>query len=124
PIYSYLIATEFRESKIIEYKSLFCNVYRINTDTLNEYYIIDSKKEYTIDTIQTSPFNKTKSGIDNIVKYKNKYVGNNSNVGNLLYDLPLSEYGLVFEIDSNDLGITVDYNTTDWYINDNLYIEK
>ena len=124
PIYSYLIATEFRESKIIEYKSLFCNVYRINTDTLNEYYIIDSKKEYTIDTIQTSPFNKAKSGIDNIVKYKNKYVGNNSNVGNLLYDLPLSEYGLVFEIDSNDLGITVDYNTTDWYINDNLYIEK
>ena len=124
PIYSYLIATEFGESKIIEYKSLFCNVYRINTDTSNEYYIIDSKKEYTIDTIQTSPFNKTKSGIDNIVKYKNKYVGNNSNVGNLLYDLPLSEYGLVFEIDSNDLGITVDYNTTDWYINDNLYIEK
>lgn len=124
PIYSYLIATEFGESKIIEYKSLFCNVYRINTDTSNEYYIIDSKKEYTIDTIQTSPFNKTKSGIDNIVKYKNKYVGNNSNVGNLLYDLPLSEYGLVFEIDSNDFGITVDYNTTDWYMNDNLYIEK
>ncbi len=124
PIYSYLIATEFGESKIIEYKSLFCNVYRINTDTSNEYYIIDSKKEYTIDTIQTSPFNKTKSGIDNIVKYKNKYVGNNSNVGNLLYDLPLSEYGLVFEIDSNDFGITVDYNTTDWYMNDNLYIKK
>lgn len=124
PIYSYLITTEFRESKIIEYKSLFCNIYRINTDTLNEYYIIDNKKEYTINTIQTSPFNKTKSGIDNIIKYKNKYVENNSNIGNLLYDLPLSEYGLVFEIDSNNFGIIVDYNTTDWYINDNLYIEK
>ena len=31
---------------------------------------------------------------------------------------------MVFEIDSNNFGIIVDYNTTDWYINDNLYIEK
>ena len=30
-------------------------------------------------------------GIDNIVKYKNKYVGNNSNDGNLIGNLSLSE---------------------------------
>lgn len=124
PIYHYITKTEFRESKIITYNSLFYNVYRINADTLKEYYIIDNKKEYTIDTILISPFNRTKSGIDNIVKYKNKYIGNNSNVGNLLYDLPLAEYGLVFEIDSKNLGVIVDYNTTDWYKNDNLYIER
>lgn len=124
PIYNYLITTMFKESKIIEYKSLFCNVYRINADTLNEYYVIDNNKEYTIDTIPISPFNKEKSGIDNIIKFKNNYVGNNSNVGNLLQNLPLSEYGFVFEIDSEKYGIVVDYNTTDWYKNENLYIEK
>ena len=124
PIYRYMTKTEFSESKIITYNNLFYNVYRINADTLNEYYIIDTKKEYTIDTIPLSPFNRSISGIDNIIKYKNKYVGNNSNVGNLLYALPLSEYGLVFEIDHNKFGIIVNYNTTDWYKNDNLYIEK
>lgn len=44
PIYRYLTKTEFRESKIITYNNLFYNVYRINADTLNEYYIIDNKK--------------------------------------------------------------------------------
>lgn len=124
PIYRYITKTEFRESKIITYNNFFYNVYRINADTLNEYYIVDNKKEYTIDTIPISPFNRTKSGIDNVVKYKNKYIGNNSNVGNLLYNLPLSEYGYVFEIDSENLGLTIDYHITDWYINENQYLEK
>jgi len=124
PIYRYITKTEFKESKIITYDNLFYNVYRINADTLNEYYIVDSKKEYNIDTVPISPFNRAKSGIDNIIKYENKYIGNNSNIGNLLYDLPLEEYGLVFQIDSEKLGVIVDYNTTDWYNNNNLYIEK
>ena len=109
---------------MIEYKALFYNVYRINYNTKNEYYIIDTEKKYTQDTIPNVPFNREKSGIDNIIKYKNKYVGNNSNDGNLLNSLPLSEYGLVFEIDSDKLGLTVDYHITDWYINDNMYVEK
>ncbi|MBR1717882.1 MAG: DUF4825 domain-containing protein, partial [Bacilli bacterium] len=57
-------------------------------------------------------------------KYKNKYVGNNSNTGNLISNLLLSEYGYVFEIDSNNSGITIDYHITDWYINENKYLEK
>ena len=109
---------------MIEYKALFYNVYRINYDTKNEYYIIDTEKKYTEDTVPIVPFNREKSGIDNIVNYKNKYVGNNSNVGNLLNSLPLSEYGLVFEIDSEKLGLTVDYHITDWYINDDMYVER
>lgn len=124
PIYRYITKTEFRESKIITYNNLFYNVYRINADTLNEYYIIDNKKEYTIDTVPISPFNRTISGINNIIKYKNKYVGNNSNLGNLLYDLPLSEYGLTFEIDSKKYGVIINYNTTNWYKNNNWYVEK
>ena len=99
-------------------------VYRVNSNTPNEYIIVDTKKEYNLDTIPVVPFNRSKSGIDNIVKYKNKYVGNNSNDGNLIGSLPLSEYGYVFQIDSNNLGLIIDYHITDWYINENYYLEK
>lgn len=124
PIYRYITATEWKESKIITYKSLFYNVYRINADTQNEYYITDTKKEYNSDTVPITPFNRDKSGIDNIINYKNKYIGNNSNIGNLISNLPLSEYGYVFEIDSKNCGLTINYNTTDWYYNENQYINK
>ena len=124
PIYNYKIETTFRETKEIAYYSLFYNVYRINADTTNEYYVIDEKKEYNFDTMPITPFNRNKSGIDNILKYQNKYVGDNSNTGNLISNLPLSEYGYVFEIDSNNLGLTIDYHITDWYINDEMYIER
>lgn len=124
PIYRYITITEWKESKIITYNSLFYNVFRINADTQNEYYIMDVKKEYNSNTIPITPFNREKSGIDNIIKYKNEYIGNNSNIGNLLSNLPLSEYGYVFEIDSENYGLTINYNTTDWYYNENLYINK
>lgn len=124
PIYRYITATEWKESKIITYKSLFYNVYRINADTQNEYYIVDTKKEYNSDTIPITPFNRDKSGINNIINYENKYIGNNSNIGNLISNLPLSEYGYTFEIDSKNCGLTINYNTTDWYYNENQYINK
>ena len=123
PRFSYLKIYD-GSSDVIEYRTPFYNVYRINHDTKNEYYIIDTEKKYTQDTIPIVPFNREKSGIDNIIKYKNKYVGNNSNDGNLLNSLPLSEYGLVFEIEPEKLELTVDYHITDWYINDNLYVER
>ena len=122
PRFSYV--KSWYSNNIIEYKSPLCNVYRINTDTPNEYYIVDSNKTYTVDTIPVSPFNREKAGIDNIIKYKNEYVGNNSNDGNLISSLPLSEYGYVFEIDSTNLVLTIDYQVTDWYINNNHYLEK
>ena len=100
------------------------NVYKVNYDTKNEYIIVDHEKKYTLDTVPRVPFNRSKSGIDNISKYKNKYVGNNSNDANLIANLPLSEYGYVFEIDSKNLGLIIDYQITDWYINENYYVEK
>ena len=124
PIYRYMVVTEFNESKLITYHSLFYNVYRINADSENEYYIVDLKKEYSSNTVPISPFNRDKSGIDNIIKYQNKYLGNNSNTGNLITNLPLSNYGYVFEIDSENYGLTINYNTTDWYNNDDMYIER
>lgn len=124
PIYRYLTATTFTNTKIIEYRSLFYHVFRVNADTPNEYYIIDTEGKYTTDTVPLSPFDREKSGISNIKKYKSQYVGDNSNTGNLIGALPLSEYGFIFEIDSERCGVTIDYHATDWYVNENLYIEK
>lgn len=125
PIYRYLTETTFAgDDKIILYKNPFYHVYQINANTPNEYFVIDTKKEYTIDTVPISPFNREKSGIANIIKYQNSYIGDNSNTGALIGSLPLSEYGYVFEIHSQDCGLTIDYHFTDWYGNDDLYIEK
>lgn len=124
PIYRYMTETVFEPVKTIVYHNPFYNVYRINADTKNEYYITDSQKTYTLETIPLSPFNREVSGIDHIIKYENDFIGNNSNDGGLISALPLAEYGYVFEIDSADKGLIIDYHTTDWYDNDDLYIEK
>ena len=121
PRFSYVVETN---DVMIIYKAPLCNVYRINRNTKNEYYIIDTKKSYTEETVPITPFNRDKSGIDNIIKFKNGYVGDNSNDSHLIDSLPLSEYGYVFEIDPENLGLTIDYHITDWYINENEYLEK
>ena len=126
PIYRLTTTTVFSEdgNKMIEYQNPFYNVFRINTDTPNEYYRIDGKKQYTINTVPTSPFNMDKSSFEQLQHYKSQYIGNNSNTSHLLNALPLSEYGYVFEIDSKGCGLIVDYHCTDWYNNENLYINK
>lgn len=126
PIYRLTTTTVFSEdgNKMIEYQNPFYNVFRINADTPNEYYRIDDKKQYTINTVPTSPFNMDKSSFEQLQHYKSQYIGNNSNTSHLLNSLPLSEYGYVFEIDSKGCGLIVDYHCTDWYNNENLYINK
>ena len=112
----------YTSDDVIEYNTLFYKVFRINHDTLNEYYIVDNSKKYNVSTVPKSPFNRTDSGIDNILKYKSKYVGDNSNTGNLINSLPLAIYGYVFEID--DTNLVIDYHMTDWQFNENLYVNK
>lgn len=126
PIYRLTTTTVFSEdgNKMIEYQNPFYNVFRINADTPNEYYRIDDKKQYTINTVPTSPFNMDKSSFEQLQHYKSQYIDNNSNTSHLLNALPLSEYGYVFEIDSKGCGLIVDYHCTDWYNNENLYINK
>ena len=109
---------------VYECKNIFYNAFLVNGDDKNAYIIIDKDKKYTTQTVPNVPFNRDKSGIDNLINYKNKYVGNNSNTGNLIDALPLSQYEYVFEIDSNDLGLIINYHITDWYINENYYLEK
>lgn len=112
------------DNNMIVYHKLFSNIYRININTINEYYVFDNNKKYTTETVPNVPFNREKSGIDSIIKYQNKYLGNNSNTINLIGGLPLSEYGNVIELDSDNLGIIIDYHVTDWYINNDNYVEK
>ena len=76
PRFSYLVKTG---DQMIIYYSPLCNVYRINQNSQNEYYLIDTQKKYTEETVPISPFNKEKAGIDSIIKYKSLYVGDNSN---------------------------------------------
>lgn len=124
PIYRYKTTTIFNDNKLIEYKNFFYNVYRINADSPNEYYLVDNKKQYTIDTVPTSPFNQNISAIEHLMQYKNKYIGNNSNTGHLIGALPLSEYGYVFKIDSKNCGVIINYHFTDWENNEHSYTEK
>ncbi len=68
PRFSYLKETG---DNMIIYKTPLYNVYRINRNTKNEYYIVDIKKVYTENNVPVTPFNRDKAGIDNIIKYKN-----------------------------------------------------
>ena len=72
PIYRLTTTTVFSDdgNKMIEYQNPFYNVFRINADTPNEYYLIDNKRQYTIDTVPTSPFNVDKSSFEQLKKYK------------------------------------------------------
>lgn len=46
---------------------------------------------------------------NNILKYKNDYMGNASNIINLFYNLPLSDLGIRFELFPETLTLEVDY---------------
>ena len=54
--------------------------------------------------------------ITSIEDYKNPYIGNASNVGNLFWNLPLNNVDMKFEIDSEACTLTVNYLDTVWNI--------
>lgn len=116
------LSVTYTSEDVIEYNTLFYKVFRINHDTPNEYYIVDNSKKYNVFTVPKSPFNRNVCGIDNLIKYKNKYLGNNSNTGNLINSLPLASYGYAFEIDGTNL--IINYYMTEWYYNADLYVNK
>lgn len=121
PLYRLQTTTK---GEVIWYQAPFYSVFRIHANTANAYDIVDTKKEYDINTVPFSPFNHEQSGIDAIDQYKSLYVGDNSNTANLLQALPLSEYGFVFQIDDAKCGLIVNYHVTDWYIQEEQYLQK
>ena len=122
PIFSYVIETK---DGIVTYKTLFYNVYRFNFNTVNEYYEIDFSGKKAL---CTNPFDPNKSDVSRLVKYKNKYLGNNSNTVNLYNALPLSEYGFTTELDADNFGIIINYNNSEFYVNednrDELFVKR
>lgn len=109
---------------IIIYHNPFYNVYQLNPNSTNEYLIVDTKKEYSESNVPRTPFDRDISGIEKLAKYQNPYLGNNSNTGNLLNHLPLAEYGVIFKIDDVNCGLIVNYQVTDWYVNNDHYVEQ
>lgn len=54
--------------------------------------------------------------ISSIEEFRNPYVGNAPNTGNLFYTLPLNNVSMKFQIDSEDCTLTVSYLDTIWAI--------
>lgn len=50
--------------------------------------------------------------INNILPYKNQYMGNSANISNLFYHLPLSESNMKFQLFANELKVKVSYEHT------------
>ncbi|MBU3098897.1 MULTISPECIES: DUF4825 domain-containing protein [Clostridium] len=57
--------------------------------------------------------------INNVLKYRNKYMGNSSNITNLFHKLPLSNIKMSFELFPNKLTAEVNYKDTIADINEN-----
>lgn len=109
---------------VVAYKTPLYTAYAVNGGTRNAYMVVDASHRYTIDTVPVSPFNRSVSGIEALLKYKSAYMGDNTNTGHLIGALPLAEDGFVFEMDPDRRALTVDYHRTAWYDNDDAYVQK
>lgn len=122
PHFAYLMETQ---NTTVIYKTPFYHVYKCNKETKDEYYEIDFTKEKEA---CTHPFDPHQSDIEKLIKYKSKYLGNNSNTVGLYNHLPLSSYGFSTTLDSQNLGIQIRYHHSIQYIEedkkDPFFIEK
>lgn len=75
-------------------------------------------KKYALD--QLDPIT---NDYKNIIKFKNKYMGNASNIINLNWDLPLSDIPMTFELFSDKLTMEINYKKNSKDI-DNTKLEK
>ncbi|MBW9151729.1 DUF4825 domain-containing protein [Clostridium estertheticum] len=57
--------------------------------------------------------------LNSVIKYRNKYMGNSSNITNLFHKLPLSNIKMSLELFPNKLTAEVKYNDTIANINEN-----
>ena len=63
--------------------------------------------------------NPTTHDLNSILKYKNKYMGNSSNIINLFHNLPLNNVPMSFELLPDKLRLEVNYKDTIENINEN-----
>ena len=67
--------------------------------------------------------NPTTHDLNNILKYKNKYMGNSSNIINLFYNLPLSNMEISYELFPDKLTAQVNYKEKIENINKNKVVK-
>ena len=108
---------------MIIYETPFYNLYRINFDTYNEYYVLDNNKEYTKDTVPNIPFDRDTSGIDNLIKYQSKEFDDNKRI-NLIDDLPLSEKVIEINTDVINSKLEIKYTLERFYSIDINYFKQ
>lgn len=72
-----------------------------------QFFEVPSKAKIGEDKLQQDPRTHV---FENITKYESAYMGDASNVGNLLNELPLNEYKKGIELESDDLVLIVNYD--------------
>ncbi len=53
---------------------------------------------------------------ERVLRFKNRYMGNASNLSNLFHSLPLSEVGISFRLFPDELTVEVNYGDTVWRV--------
>lgn len=82
-----------------------------------QFYILpqnnNNKNQYIIE--QQNP---STHDLNSILQYKNKYMGNISNLSNLYYKLPLNNVGISYRLFPDKLAAEINYKETEWKINE------
>lgn len=71
-----------------------------------QFFEVPNKVKLGEEKMQQDPKTHT---FENVIKYESMYMGDASNINNLLNDLPLNEYKESIELDTDDLTLFVDY---------------
>lgn len=71
-----------------------------------QFFEVPNKVKLGEEKMQQDPKTHT---FENVIKYESMYMGDASNINNLLNDLPLNEYKESIELDADDLTLFVDY---------------
>lgn len=75
-------------------------------------FVIVPKQQQEKQAYQMQQLNPLTHDIDYIMEYKNKYMGNASNLANLYLHLPLADVDRDFELESEELTLIVNYKET------------
>jgi len=82
--------------------------------------VIIPKNNQKKDQYVAQQVNPTTHDLNSVLKYKNKYMGNSSNITNLFHTLPLNNIPMSFELFPDKLIAQVNYKDTIENINENM----
>lgn len=72
-----------------------------------QFFEVPNKVKIGEEKLQQDPSTHV---FENVTKYESDYMGDTSNLGNLLNELPLNQYKDGIALDSDDLKLSVDYD--------------